>query len=133
MHSFTVATRQRCEFVDITDRVQTLVTKSAVAEGLCVVFVPHTTAAVTLNEHADPDVVRDMLADLAARVPHEGDYRHAEGNSDSHIKASLLGNSQMVPISRGHLTLGRWQGIFLCEFDGPRTRDVQVKLLAGIG
>ena len=131
MHAFTVATHRRCEFVDITERVQQLVTQAAVAEGLCVVFVPHTTAAVTLNEHADPDVVRDMLADLAARVPHQGDYRHAEGNSDSHIKASLLGNSQMVPIGGGRLALGRWQGIFLCEFDGPRTRNVQVQLLAG--
>jgi len=131
MHAFTVATHRRCEFVDITERVQKLVTQAAVAEGLCVVFVPHTTAAVTLNEHADPDVVRDLVADLAARVPHQGDYRHAEGNSDSHIKASLLGNSQMVPISGGRLALGRWQGIFLCEFDGPRTRNVQVQLLAG--
>jgi len=131
MHAFTVSTHRRCEFVDITERVQKLVTQAAVAEGLCVVFVPHTTAAVTLNEHADPDVVRDLVADLAARVPHQGDYRHAEGNSDSHIKASLLGNSQTVPISGGRLALGRWQGIFLCEFDGPRTRNVQVQLLAG--
>jgi len=131
MHAFTVATHRRCEFVDITERVQKLVTQAAVAEGLCVVFVPHTTAAVTLNEHADPDVVRDLVADLAARVPHQGDYRHAEGNSDSHIKASLLGNSQMVPISGGRLALGRWQGSTICEFDGPRTRNVQVQLLAG--
>jgi secondary thiamine-phosphate synthase enzyme len=129
LHTFSVSTRSRNEFVDITERVNELVASSGVREGICMVFVPHTTAAVTVNEHADPDVARDILQKLEKAVPQRDDYAHNEGNSDSHIKASLIGNSQLLPVSGGKLALGTWQGVFFCEFDGPRKRHVNVQLL----
>ncbi|MDR3565522.1 MAG: secondary thiamine-phosphate synthase enzyme YjbQ [Negativicutes bacterium] len=115
-------------FVDITRDVQAALQAVGAQEGLCQVFVPHTTAGITINENADPDVVTDMLAGLDKMVPLLP-YRHAEGNSPAHIKASLLGASVLVPVGNGRLVLGTWQGIYLCEFDGPRRRKVWVSCL----
>jgi secondary thiamine-phosphate synthase enzyme len=117
--------------IDITDRVAEMVTESGLREGSCHVFVPHTTAAVTINENADPDVPHDMLAALERLIPFSDGYRHSEGNSAAHIKASLFGPSQTVFIEEGRLLPGTWQSLFFCEFDGPRTRKVLVKLTAG--
>ena len=126
MKILSVSTAKRCEFVDITARVADAVRAEGVRDGLAVVYVPHTTAGMTINENADPDVVRDMLAGLERFVPTDGDYRHFEGNSAAHIKASLMGASQTVPVKDGRLQLGRWQGVYLTEFDGPRNRSVFV-------
>lgn len=124
--SFEVTTRRRAQLVDITERVAEAVEKSGVEDGICHVFVPHTTAGVTINEGADPDVARDVEAHLAEIVPKEAAYEHAEGNSDSHIKTVLVGPSCQAPVRGGKLALGTWQAIFLCEWDGPRTRRVEV-------
>ena len=115
-------------FIDITGQVRKIVASGNVQNGLCQIFVPHTTAGVTINENADPDVVTDMLAALGKMVP-DLHYRHSEGNSPAHIKSSLVGCSITVPISEGRLCLGTWQGIYFCEFDGPRTRKVWVNLV----
>jgi secondary thiamine-phosphate synthase enzyme len=129
---FTITTRQRSQFVEITSDVQEIVTASRVREGVCVVCVPHTTAGITINENADPDVVHDMLVALDKIVPWESpDYRHGEGNSAAHVKASMMGSSVHVPIADGKLQFGTWQGIYFCEFDGPRTRKVWVQILDG--
>lgn len=125
-----VATRSKVEFQDITAEVQQAVTASGVKDGLCHVFVPHTTAGVTLNEHADPSVVVDISEHLGRLIPQRGDYRHLEGNSPAHIKASLVGSSEMLIIEGGRLLLGTWQGLFFCEFDGPRQRSLLVKVTA---
>ena len=126
----SVNTHARSEMIDVTSRVQKLVTKHAVSDGYVIVYVPHTTAAVTVNENADPDVKSDMLKKLETLIPkREPYYEHAEGNSDSHVKTSLVGNSAMVLIEDGKLVLGRWQGIYFCEFDGPREREMYVKLV----
>ena len=130
MTSFTLKTTAQCEMIDITDRVASLVRESGIQGGICHVFVPHTTAAVTINENADPDVPRDILAAMDRVFPLTDHYRHAEGNAAAHIKASLVGASQMVFIKNGRLALGTWQAIFFCEFDGPRTRQVWVGLTA---
>jgi secondary thiamine-phosphate synthase enzyme len=127
--TLTVHSRQRTEFIDITGRVEEALGQAGLNEGAVVVYVPHTTAACTINENADPDVVRDMTVHLARSIPEKGDYRHGEGNSDSHIKASLFGASQHVIVDNGRLVLGRWQGIYFCEFDGPRTRQVHLAFL----
>lgn len=124
MHRFEVSTPKE-GFVDITAQVAAVVGSGGMAEGLCHVFVPHTTAGVTINENADPDVIADMLAGLNALVPRLS-YRHAEGNSPAHIKATLTGTSVTVPVTGGKLYLGTWQGIYLAEFDGPRRRTVCV-------
>ena len=130
MDSFTVTTRQRNDFLDITARVRESLRRQGVNDGLGVIYCPHTTAAITINEAYDPDVVHDILLWLERAVPHiQAGFRHGEGNSDSHIKASLVGSSAMVLVEKGELVLGRWQGVFLCEFDGPRSRTVQVKWL----
>jgi secondary thiamine-phosphate synthase enzyme len=129
MHRFEVRTHERTEFIDVTRQVEDIVGRSGIQSGLCTVYVPHTTAACTINEHADPDVARDMLMAIDKIVPFEDNYRHDEGNSAAHIKASLFGSSHSIPIDLGRLTLGTWQGIFLCEFDGPRTRQVYVQLI----
>lgn len=121
----SVATRRQREFVPVTEEVARAVGQSGVAEGICTVFVPHTTAGVTLNENADPDVVADLEAALARMVP-AGPYRHAEGNSPAHLMASFFGASVTLPIRDGRLWLGTWQGVYLCEFDGPRRRRVLV-------
>lgn len=126
MKTLEVKTRSRTEFRDITDQVQRAVADSDVEQGFCRVFVPHTTAAVTINENADPSVQRDILKELNKIVPFEDDYSHAEGNSAAHIKSSLVGCSLTVLVEDGRLALGTWQGIYLCEFDGPRNRQVRV-------
>ena len=128
MTKFTVRTDTRCEMIDITDKVATFVRESGLRYGICHVFVPHTTAAVTINENADPDVPRDILDSLDRVVPLSNRYRHAEGNAAAHVKASLLGASQTVFVENGRLVLGTWQSLFFCEFDGPRTREVLVGL-----
>ena len=130
MHTFEVRTRDRDQFVEITDRVQEALAAASIESGSVVVYVPHTTAGVTINENADPDVVHDMLLTLRRLVPKDAPgYRHAEGNSDSHVKASMMGSSCRVIVEQGRLVLGTWQGIYLCEFDGPRTRTVHVQIL----
>ncbi|MBR3555878.1 MAG: secondary thiamine-phosphate synthase enzyme YjbQ [Oscillospiraceae bacterium] len=123
-----VDTAEHTQMVDITGLIQKAVEESGVRAGICTVFVPHTTAAVTINENADPDVVRDFMAELNKIVPWEDGYRHLEGNSAAHLKASLIGFSQQVIIEKGKLALGTWQGIYFCEYDGPRSRSVYVKL-----
>jgi secondary thiamine-phosphate synthase enzyme len=124
--SFDVTTARRSQLIDITSRVAQVVEKSGVHDGICHVFVPHTTAGVTINEGDDPEVARDIEFRLEHLVPREAGYRHAEGNSDSHIKTALIGPSCTVPVRHGKLGLGRWQAVFLCEWDGPRTRLVEV-------
>jgi len=127
----TIKTRSRGEMLEITDRVQRHVTAERIQDGMAIVYVPHTTAAVTINENADPDVKHDMLAKLGEMIPKEESYYdHGEGNSDSHVKTSLVGNSVTVLIEGGKLILGTWQGIQFCEFDGPRTRSFLVKLVS---
>jgi secondary thiamine-phosphate synthase enzyme len=125
---FTLQTSGRSQLIDITSRVREAVTASGIREGLCTIFIPHTTAAVTINENADPDVVRDFLYELDKIVPWQDGYRHAEGNSAAHLKSSLIGVSEQVLIENGRLMLGTWQGIYFCEFDGPRTRRVLVRI-----
>ncbi|MBN1512506.1 MAG: YjbQ family protein [Phycisphaerae bacterium] len=125
----TVRTRQRCELVDVTREVAEVVRSSGVKEGHAIVFVPHTTAAVTINENADPDVQHDVLLTLAELIPQgRRGYRHGEGNSDAHVKASLLGASETILVQDGRLVLGTWQGIYFAEFDGPRTRQMHVSV-----
>jgi len=119
-----VRSRSHAELVDITAQVQQVVSQHGVATGLCHVFVPHTTAGLTLNENWDPAVRRDVLLTLDKLVPWDGDYQHGEGNSAAHVKASLMGFSHTLPVENGRLTLGSWQGIYLAEFDGPRRRRV---------
>jgi secondary thiamine-phosphate synthase enzyme len=124
-------TRTRSEMLDVTDRVQRIVSSHRVTAGVVIAYVPHTTAAATINENADPDVRHDMLTKLETLVPkHESYYQHGEGNSDSHVKTSLVGNSVTVLVEAGQLVLGRWQGIYFCEFDGPREREMIVKVVA---
>ena len=124
--TFQVQTRRRAQLVDITERVAEAITRSGVSEGTCHVFVPHTTAGVTINEGADPAVAADIESLLGEIVPKEAAFEHAEGNSDSHIKTVLVGPSCTAPVREGKLALGTWQAIFLCEWDGPRTRRVEV-------
>lgn len=116
---------------DITRQVQQVVTGSGVKEGICTVFIPHTTAAVTINENADPDVVRDFTMEIGKIVPWEDGYHHFEGNSAAHLKSSMIGFSEQIIIEDGRLVLGTWQGIYFCEYDGPRSRKVIVKIIEG--
>lgn len=127
----TVPTSQTCELVDVTSPIEKLVTESGIKEGLVFVFVPHTTAGVTINENADPDVKHDLLLQFDRIAPDSKDFRHGEGNSPAHIKSSLVGSSVNIIISDGRLSLGTWQGIYFCEFDGPRTRKLNVKIIEG--
>jgi secondary thiamine-phosphate synthase enzyme len=126
MKEFGVSTKSRTEFVDITSQVASALGESGLTSGLCTVFIPHTTAAVTINENADADVARDIVTELNKVIPFDDGYRHAEGNSAAHIKSSLVGCSITVPVEEGRLRLGTWQGIYFCEFDGPRSRRVWV-------
>jgi len=126
----TIKTHSQTEMIDITAQVQKLLSVQGVQEGLCMLYVPHTTAAVTINESADPSVREDILMVLNQMVPWKAAYRHAEGNSPAHVKASLIGASQLIRIEGGQLALGTWQGIFFCEFDGPRARKMDVTLIA---
>jgi len=128
IEDLVVKTQRTEELVDLTDRLQQVVRQSGVQQGVCCVFVPHTTAGVTINEHADPDVVIDLLSALREMVPADRPWRHGEGNSPAHVKASLMGADQRVWIQDGTLDLGTWQGVFFCEFDGPRTRRVRVRI-----
>ena len=125
----SVKTRERTEFVDITSDINQLIQKSRIDQGLCMIYVPHTTAAVTINESADPSVKSDILMILNQVIPWEASYRHLEGNSAAHIKSTLVGSSELIAIENGRLSLGTWQGIFFCEFDGPRTRKVDVRIM----
>lgn len=129
LKQFSVRTSNRCEMIDITGQIRSILKESGYQSGTCQVYVPHTTAGVTINENADPDVPRDILATLERLVPLHGNYRHSEGNSDAHMKASLMGSSQTVFFENGNLILGTWQSLFFCEFDGPRNRSVFVKLI----
>ena len=129
MQTLGIKTSRRTELRDITDEVKKAVRDSGVRHGVCHLYVPHTTAGIMINEHADPDVASDVEGIVDRLVPHSGPYRHAEGNTDSHMKAILTGTSQLVFIEGGELVLGTWQGIFLCEFDGPRQRTVFVKIV----
>ncbi len=127
----TVKTRSRTELIDITSEVSQLVRKSGIEAGICLLYVPHTTAAVTINESADPSVKSDILMILNQIVPWEANYRHMEGNSPAHVKSTMVGASELVAVENGSLVLGTWQGIFFCEFDGPRTRKIHVRFLQG--
>ena len=124
--SFEVRTKRRSDLVDITEQVGEAVARSGAVDGVCHVFVPHTTAGLTINEGADPDVALDIEAQLSRMVPRDAGFRHAEGNSDSHVQTALVGSACAAPVRQGKLALGTWQAIFLCEWDGPRTRTVQV-------
>ncbi len=129
METFLVRSTTMSEMIDVTRSVQESVKRTGVSEGVCIIFVPHTTAAITINENADPAVPQDIVMTLNKIVPSEGRYLHAEGNSPAHVKASLVGFSQTVLVESGKLVLGTWQGIFFCEFDGPRTRKVHIKVI----
>lgn len=128
IRQLTVRSSARSEMIDITGLVRSAVRYSGIRDGVCHVFVPHTTAAVTINENADPDVPRDMLMALDKAIPWQDRYRHLEGNSAAHVKSSLVGASETVLVEAGNLVLGTWQSLFFCEFDGPRTRNVLVKV-----
>jgi secondary thiamine-phosphate synthase enzyme len=130
MQTLNVKTVRRTQLVDVSAQVQKVVASSGVSSGICYLYVPHTTAAITINECADPDVARDVEGALDRLIPAAGPYRHSEGNSDSHIKSVLVGSSQVLHVEGGKLVLGRWQGVFFCEFDGPRDRRLQVKVVA---
>ena len=125
----TVKTKSRTDLIDITSDVQNTVRSSGIADGLCLLYVPHTTAAITINESADPSVKDDLLMILNEIVPWKAKYRHLEGNSPAHVKSTLVGASELVAIENGRLVLGTWQGIFFCEFDGPRNRKLNVKIM----
>ena len=127
----SVKTSGRTELIDITSKIGKMLKKSGVRAGLCMLYVPHTTAAVTINESADPSVKADILMVLNQVIPWDADYRHLEGNSAAHVKSTLVGASELVAIENGALVLGTWQGLFFCEFDGPRTRKVHVRILDG--
>jgi secondary thiamine-phosphate synthase enzyme len=129
MEILRVKTGRRTQLVDVTEDIARVVTASGVDTGWCFVFVPHTTAAVMINEHADPDVASDLEGVFDRLVPHHGPYRHTEGNTDSHAKAVMAGASQVIFVERGKLALGTWQGVFFCEFDGPRERKMWVKVV----
>jgi secondary thiamine-phosphate synthase enzyme len=129
MNQLSIRTRNRTEMIDITDQVQKVLRESKVQDGILVVFVPHTTAAVTINENADPSVQHDILTELNRVIPFSGPYQHTEGNSAAHIKSTLVSPSQFLLVEGGRLALGTWQGIYFCEFDGPRSRKAWVKII----
>lgn len=129
MKTINVSTAKRVDLVDITSLVQKVVSETKIDNGIVTVFVPHTTCGITINEGADPDVVRDIKYQLEKLIPYQQGYHHLEGNADSHIKTCLVGSSENIIIENGQLVLGTWQSIFLCDFDGPRTRKVYIKVL----
>ena len=129
--TITIKTSHKTELIDITAEIQDTVSASGIMNGMCMIYVPHTTAAVTINESADPDVKSDILMILNTIVPWEAGYRHMEGNSPAHVKATLVGPSELIAFENKKLLLGTWQGIFFCEFDGPRSRKVHVKMMPG--
>ena len=130
MEKINIRTSQREELIDITDKAQAIVGKSRIKDGVCMVFCPHTTAGLTINENADPSVMKDIIKSLEKLVPENAGYEHSEGNADSHIKSSLFGSSLNIFIEAGSLALGTWQGVYLCESDGPRAREVWVKIVS---
>lgn len=130
MKTIDISTSTRSQLVDITARVQQAVAESGVKDGLCVLWVPHTSAGITINENADPSVARDILMELDKRIPWEDGYAHSEGNSSAHVKSTLVGCEKTLLIEDGRLALGTWQGVYFCEFDGPRKRQVWVKFLS---
>jgi len=127
MEILSVKTHQRNEMIDITYEIQRVLKKMNLTDGILTIYCPHTTAGITINENADPDVVQDILKKLNSLIPEHEGYRHMEGNSDAHIKSSLIGNSCQVMVEKGNLLLGTWQGVYFCEFDGPRNRNVWLK------
>ncbi len=132
MVSIDIQTSHRTEFINITDRIEKTVARSGVCSGLCYIFTPHTTAGLTINENADPSVQTDILFMLNTLIPKRGDYAHGEGNSDAHVKSSIIGTEKAIIVENGKLKLGTWQGIYFCEFDGPRHRKVWVKIMKDI-
>lgn len=128
LNKLSIRTHSRSELMDITALVRDVIHKNKIENGICYVFVPHTTAGITINENADPSVRQDILVELDKLVPWQGDYTHLEGNAAAHIKASLVGSSETIPIEKGDLALGTWQGVFFAEFDGPRRREVWIKI-----
>jgi secondary thiamine-phosphate synthase enzyme len=130
LHQINVKTSAREQIIDITDQIRQIIMKSRLTDGFCQIFIPHTTAGITINENADSNVKIDFLHILGKLILQSGDYLHSEGNSDAHVKASLVGFSQNIFISKGELLLGTWQGLWFCEFDGPRTRKVLIRLEA---
>lgn len=126
-----VNTKNRVEMIDITSEIKEIVDKSGIDKGIVVLKVPHTTAGITINENADPDVKEDIIGQLQKLIPYKNDYQHLEGNSDAHIKSTLVGTDETIIIKNGHMFLGRWQGIFFCEFDGPRTRKLNIRCMEG--
>jgi len=128
LNRLSIKTRSQSDLMDITPLVRDIVDKSKIEHGVCYIFVPHTTAGITINENADPSVRQDILMELDKLVPWQGDYTHLEGNAAAHIKASLVGSSETIPIENGGLALGTWQGVFFAEFDGPRRREVWVRI-----
>ena len=132
MERISIRTNSRVELIDITDRVQAIVTKSKIKDGVCLVFCPHTTAGLTINENADPSVRKDIVNALNKLIPANAGYAHIEGNADSHIKSSLFGSSLTVFIEGGQIAFGTWQGIYFCESDGPRSREAWVKVMKEI-
>ena len=129
--TLSIKSTTRTELIDITSQIQKAVRSSSVSEGICMLYVPHTTAAITINESADPSVASDIMMVLNEVIPWKHDYRHLEGNSAAHIKSTLVGASEVIAIENNSLILGTWQGIFFCEFDGPRTRKVHMRLMKG--
>lgn len=129
MRTFTVHSRQRVELLDITEQVRAAIHADGLREGLAVIYTPHTTAAITINENADPDVARDLVTTLNRLVPFDDGYRHAEGNSAAHVKSTLVGASETLIVTDGAPVLGTWQGVYFCEFDGPRQRQVHIKVV----
>ncbi len=131
IQELSIQTQQRCQFKEITAEVRKIIKQTGISSGIAVLFVPHTTAAVTINENADPDVQTDMVSGFDKLVPLHDNYRHAEGNSAAHIKSSLVGVSETLLIAAGEPVLGTWQGIYFCEFDGPRPRKLYLTIIAG--
>ncbi len=131
IHELKVQTEQQVQFREITREVEKIIEKSDLTNGIALLFVPHTTAAITINENADPDVASDMIQGLNKLIPLRDNYRHLEGNSAAHIKSSLIGTSEQIIINSGRMMLGTWQGIYFCEFDGPRRRKLLIKLIQG--
>ena len=129
--SIKVRSRKRTEFIDITQEIRKIVSESGVSEGMCWLFVPHTTAGITINENADPSVVADIQEQLSKLIPYHSKYKHLEGNADAHIKSTITGINTHCIIENGNIILGTWQGIFFCEYDGPRERTVLVKITEG--
>lgn len=129
MYEIEIQTSKREEFIDITQKLTDVVKKNNWTDGILTIFIPHTTAAITINEHADPDVADDIIDELGRLIPQSRRYKHVEGNADSHVKASLISNSLCVIVENAKIKLGTWQGIFFCEFDGPRTRNIWLKFV----